>query len=479
MGIAAALVIALGGWWSSSILPDSYSAATMGYVDLGGGPGDIATHGHGSLAAVSVADLVADPNRSPDVTVDLTARRARLTVGAGREIDGYTLNGTSPGPEIRAVVGDMVQVTLHNEDVSRGVTLHWHGVDVPNAEDGVAGITQDAIGIGDTFTYRFIADAPGTYWYHSHQMSDEQVVRGLLGALVIEPAAAQPSRGADVTALVHHYGGVATVNGAEAELHVDAAPSESVRLRVINTDNVTLFAWVPEAAFTVVAVDGTDLNGATPVSGRKVRIAAGGRADLEVTRPADGSSLRVHLGGAHGVILGPGDPEPTPVPAEEVDLLAYGVAAPAPFDVDEPDRSFDYVIGRRWGFLDGRPGVWWTINGGMYPHVPMFTVEEGDVVVMNIVNHSGAVHPMHLHGHHALVLSRNGVAATGSPWWIDSLDVENGQEYEIAFLADNPGIWMDHCHNLPHAHAGLVTHLMYTGVTTPYVIGGDMRNEPE
>ena len=58
---------------------------------------------------------------------------------------------------------------------------------------------------------------------------------------------------------------------------------------------------------------------------------------------------------------------------------------------------------------------------------------------------------MHLHGHHALVLARNGVAATGSPWWVDSLNVRDDETYDIAFVADNPGIWMDHCHNLEHA----------------------------
>lgn len=66
----------------------------------------------------------------------------------------------------------------------------------------------------------------------------------------------------------------------------------------------------------------------------------------------------------------------------------------------------------------------------------------------------GEVHPMHLHGHHAVVLSRNGVPATGSPWWMDSVNVNHGESYDIAFLVDNPGIWMDHCHNLPHAAQG-------------------------
>ena len=74
---------------------------------------------------------------------------------------------------------------------------------------------------------------------------------------------------------------------------------------------------------------------------------------------------------------------------------------------------------------------------------------------------------MHLHGHHAVVLARDGVPATGSPWWVDSLNAEDGHTYDIAFVADNPGLWMDHCHNLAHPAEGLMAHLMYSGVTTP------------
>jgi FtsP/CotA-like multicopper oxidase with cupredoxin domain len=84
---------------------------------------------------------------------------------------------------------------------------------------------------------------------------------------------------------------------------------------------------------------------------------------------------------------------------------------------------------------------------------------------------------MHLHGHHVVVLSRDGVRASGSPWWTDSLEVGNGETYEIAFIADNPGVWMDHCHNLPHATQGLVTHLGYLGVRDSFRIGD--HNEPE
>lgn len=74
------------------------------------------------------------------------------------------------------------------------------------------------------------------------------------------------------------------------------------------------------------------------------------------------------------------------------------------------------------------------------------------------------------------------MAASGSPWWVDSLNVEDGETYEIAFLADNPGVWMYHCHNLEHAADGLVAHLVYEGVSTPYEIGarvGEAVNAPE
>ena len=123
--------------------------------------------------------------------------------------------------------------------------------------------------------------------------------------------------------------------------------------------------------------------------------------------------------------------------------------------------------------------MFWSINGHLYPNVPMYVVREGEVVTMHIENGSGQVHPMHLHGHRAVVLAHNGVAATGSPWWVDSLNVEDGDAYDIAFRADNPGLWMDHCHNLEHAADGMVAHLMYEGWDTPFRIGGTHENEPE
>jgi len=116
----------------------------MGFVDYGGGPG----HDHGE-GTVSVADLTGPRDGEPDAAFELEARQETFELVTGERVDGYTLNGTSPGPALEVQQGDLVQVTLTNVDVPDGVTLHWHGVDVPNAEDGVAGVTQDAVGPGE------------------------------------------------------------------------------------------------------------------------------------------------------------------------------------------------------------------------------------------------------------------------------------------------------------------------------------------
>jgi FtsP/CotA-like multicopper oxidase with cupredoxin domain len=256
-------------------------------------------------------------------------------------------------------------------------------------------------------------------------------------------------------------------------------------VRVINTDNGPLQTWVGGAPYSVLAVDGHDVNEPTPVRDRLLVVPAGGRADLSITAPADGSAARLDVGGGQALLVGPrgGKARVTAAPEKSLDLLSYGSPATLPFDPGKADRRFDYRIGRRIGFEDGRPGYWWSINGHLFPDVPMFTVSEGDTVLMSIANNSGAVHPMHLHGHHAVVVSRNGAKVTGSPWWFDSLEVANHETYVVAFVADNPGIWLDHCHNLNHAADGLIAHLAYLGVTEPFVVGypvgAGADNEPE
>ncbi len=173
---AVVLLLAPVAWmWWSSLLPDRYDIAEMGYADYGGGP----ETGHDHHGGTAVADLVADPDRPADVTETLTV----ATDG-----DRFTVNGTTPGPGAARDPGRPGRGARWSTRTSRdGTTLHWHGIDVPNAMDGVAGVTQDAVMPGESFTYRFVPDRAGTYWYHAHQVSHEQVRKGVLGAVVVEP----------------------------------------------------------------------------------------------------------------------------------------------------------------------------------------------------------------------------------------------------------------------------------------------------
>jgi FtsP/CotA-like multicopper oxidase with cupredoxin domain len=489
--VATVVIVAPLAWlWQASRVPGQYSVMEMGYPDYGSGAtSDPGTGGHGGhgqgvmpghqmVSPRLVTDMVADPARPADLRVELVTRQQMLSVG-GRSMSGFTVNGTSPGPQIVARQGQLVEVHVRNESVTDGVTLHWHGVDVPNAMDGVAGVTQDAVPVGGGFVYRFVADQAGTFWYHSHQVSNPQVAGGLLGSLVVTPKSGI-SQQVDVTAVAHTYGGLRTINGNTGDLRVPAKPGQQVRVRVANTDNAAMKIWT-NSPYRLLAVDGTEVHQPTQVSDRTVTLTAGARADVEVTVPSGGPAVRVQLSKATAVIIGPpgADAAVPAQPTDELDLLAYGSPSPLGFDAAHPTRRFEYRIGRRPGFVKGRPGMWWSINGHLYPNVPMYVVRDGDVAVVHIDNHSGEIHPMHLHGHHVVVLARNGVPATGSPWWVDSLNVLPSQTYDIAFLANNPGIWMDHCHNLKHAAQGMIAHLMYEGFDTPYRIAGPADNQPE
>jgi FtsP/CotA-like multicopper oxidase with cupredoxin domain len=483
IGLAALLGAAwIAVLWFQSRLPGTYNVMDYGVHEYGGQvPVVPATGGsHHAPGARSVSDLHG-PAGKPDASFMLTASHANVRLASGYVVDALTFNGRSPGPELRVKHGDLVEVALVNEDVESGVTIHWHGVDVPNAEDGVAGVTQDAVLPGQRYIYRFRAEQVGTFWYHSHQVSAKEVRRGLFGALVIEPR--EPLRPGlmDLVVVAHDMEGRETLNGQDVPRNRKVAPGTPVRLRLVNTDNSPLRFSLTGTPFRVVAIDGADLHEPQPLENTTLEIAAGGRHDVEFIMPE--TPVALSIPDTDSLLGFSADGKSTPPvsdPGVEFDPLAYGRAAPVPFGPKSHfDREFALEIGRRPGFLDGRPGLHWTVNGDIFPDVPVFVVEEDDLVKVTIANDTSSVHPMHLHGHHLLVLSRDGRPSTGSPWWTDTLDVEPGERYELAFRADNPGIWMEHCHNLRHAAEGLTTHIVYARVTTPFNVGGGADNRPE
>jgi FtsP/CotA-like multicopper oxidase with cupredoxin domain len=299
---------------------------------------------------------------------------------------------------------------------------------------------------------------------------------------VIEP---RPRRSADLdlTLVAHTLDGYPILNAYDGVERRSVRAGTTVRLRLVDSDSTTHRFSLAGTPFRVLALDGTDLNGPTPLESTTLKVAAGGRVDVGFTMPA--SPVRLAMEGATiGLALSRDGRALPPAAAATFegtfDPISYGRSAPTPFDAQSSfDRRFHLTITRKPGFLDGRPGLQWALNGKIYPDVPVFVVRRGDLVEMTIANHTGSTHPMHLHGHHLLVLSRNGVASSGSPWWVDTLDVKGHESYEVAFRANNPGMWMDHCHNLAHAANGLTLHVAYAGVSTPFRIGDAARNRPE
>jgi FtsP/CotA-like multicopper oxidase with cupredoxin domain len=465
--------------WYDSRIPGTYSVMSYGTHDYGGGSEPSVHEGH-VTGGISVADLQGPASGPPDQRFELTAKSADVRLTSGRVVHALTFNGMSPGPELRVHQGDLVEVELTNEDVEQGVTIHWHGVDVANAEDGVAGVTQDAVLPGERYTYRFRAEQVGTFWYHTHQISSDYVQRGLFGVLVIEPRD-QPAATFDRALVAHTFDGIGTLNGSDTAVLAKVSAGTPVRLRLVNSDSAVRRFLVSRTPFRVLAIDGHDLNEPGLLDHVSLRLAAGGRYDIGFTMPAHGVRVGLNETEATIVLSSSGAPPlPGVAPTVDFDPLAYGKPAPTPFSASSTfDRDFTLTITKKLGFFDGRPGRQWALNGQIYPDVPMFVVEDGDLVRVTIANDTSVVHPMHLHGHHALVLARNGQPADGSPWWTDTLNVDPGDEYEIAFRADNPGIWMDHCHNLGHAAAGLTMHVAYVGVTTPFLVGGENDNAPE
>ena len=431
--------------------------------------------------ATSVADLVPAPGNEPLETFTLTA--SAINIGGQQT---WAFNGTVPGPELRVRQGDRVRVTLVNH-LPDSTSIHWHGLRLPDAEDGVAGITQNAVRPGGTFVYEFIANDAGTYWYHSHQDTYYQLPKGLFGSLVILPRAGVAEE-RDYSLVVHTLADRSTlvVNGSR-HLHLDAAPGETVRLRILDAAEPDfgggpLQPVLVGAGYRVVALDGHDLNAPQELGPERIPLGMGQRADLVFKMPASGAVHLTGLTGVGPVTIGDG-PAPVAVKVDSLprfDLTSYGEAAPDPvagattFDVTRTLR----LIGAP-AFYDGRFDFSDNFNGNPSPNEPPIKVREGQLVRLHIVNGGSKYHVIHIHGHAFTVLARNGHPLTGSPVHVDAILTGPNQTWDVAFKADNPGIWMLHCHVLGHAVAGMSMTINYEGVSTPYTMGTDSGNVPE
>ena len=391
-------------------------------------------------------------------------------------MSALTFNGRLPGPELHVRTGELVEVTLVNRDVDEDVSIHWHGVDVPNAEDGVSGVTQDAVPPGGSYVYRFRINEPGTYWYHSHQHSAGEVERGLYGALVVTPR--EPQHGVDVVALAHTIGGRALLGASDREQRRRVATGTPVRLRLVNSANtVRRFALVG-SAFRVVAIDAREKPGGRLLSVDTIAVPAGGRYDLAFRCPS--SPVRLAVRGQDvglGARSRPGC-RPEAQFGADFDPATYGApaaAVPAHFD-----RRFKVDLGRRLGFFKGGMRFGLAVDDqrqDVSAHADVHAAPRRDrrVQLLEPLAHrapDAPPRPPHARlrarrpPHHPVVVGhardRQRASATTSPC-----------------SPTNPGVWMFHCHNLPHAAHGLVTHVAYAGVDDAVRMGSVSGNEPE
>ncbi|WP_338068727.1 multicopper oxidase family protein [Paenibacillus nanensis] len=477
---------------NASKLPEASDMMNHHLLDEGGGsPTMMSGHSthqdHGGM--VEVASLTGDLAAPADRKFELVAQQQKIRLSSGAVVDAWTYNGEL-APELRVRYGDMVEVKLVNKDIDAGVTIHWHGYNVPNAMDGVPGMTQNVVKPGESFTYKFRAEQEGTYWFHSHQQASEQVVKGLFGSLIVESKNKAGNVDEELILINHDWvtdQGEKTAFGEEDETQTkQVEPGRKVKLRIINTDNYSQKYRLQGTGYQITAIDGVDIQEPGQLTDRTAfRVASGGRYDLSFTMPEHPVQFKMGDGKdaeSPGVIFYSDTlPEMQPFEKESelFDPSHYGkpvvneLTTAAAFD-----REFVMILGNEMGFYNGKFHFLWTINGKVHPHTPTFVVKEGDKVKTTFVNRSLTEHPMHLHGHHMIVLKKNG-REVATPWYTDTLNVYAGETYEVAFLANNPGMWMDHCHNLDHAKTGMILHLMYDHVLPSYEVGTRSGNLPD
>ena len=190
---------------------------------------------------------------------DITAKKIRWETAPGQFVEAWAYNEQVPGPQIRVREGDRVRLNIKNE-LSESTAVHFHGVELPNNQDGVPFITQPPIKPGQSYTYEFIAPNPGSHMYHSHHNAATQVGLGMLGAFIIEPKSPDPIEKADIDYVMvlndgaHGY----TFNGKSfpATEPVVAKLGQKVRLRFMNEGMMIHPMHLHGMHMTVIAKDG-------------------------------------------------------------------------------------------------------------------------------------------------------------------------------------------------------------------------------
>ena len=434
----------------------------------------------------------------------LTAKPAvvNLTGDGHPDTAVWTYEGTVPGLELRVRQGEPLRVVVENK-LGEDTTVHWHGVRLPNAMDGVPNLTQKPIRPGESFTYDFTPPDAGTFWYHPHADTLQQLGRGLAGALIIEEREPVPVD-RDLLWVIEDWrldddgriapgfgnrmeagmsgriGNTVTINGRVPDL-VSVKAGERVRLRIVNAALARIIRLRFEGHRpNVLAYDGQPCD-PHPLEGGRLVLGPAMRADLIID-----------MDGKPGEIYRVIDDFYQDLAYKLIDL-AYAPERPArdhspnasrmlPANpLPEPDLAAAerYEIALQGGMMSGMGmmssgsmmggtgmmgmgGATWAMNGmsmtgdGQSDMPPLVTLKRGQTCVLVLRNETAWWHPMHLHGHSFRVISRNG-KPNKLREWRDTILMPPRESAEIAFVADNPGDWMFHCHVTDHQEAGMMS----------------------
>lgn len=428
-----------------------------------------------------------------DGFLELTAEKgqARLYGQDGGLSDLWLYDGRLPGPEIRVKRGERVRVRFRN-DLDEPTSIHWHGIRIDNAMDGVAGLTQPAVKPGESFDYDFAAPDTGTYWYHAHTMSWNQVPRGLAGPLIVEEDEPLFDPDRDITLMLSDWrldedgvletdsfgamhdfshagrlGNWLTINGVSMP-EIALQKGRWHRVRLINASASRVLDIAPSRfGAKVIAFDGQPFEAPRNMDGT-LQLSPAQRMDL-VMRPEESGDISFEtmtgkpftfatfkVGDGQGADLPLKQPainrlpEPDLTSAWELPLvMAGGAMGGMRFLMENRTREdLNQMM---------QDGKFWALNGqaGM-DDMPMFTAKRGETVLLESRNDTSFAHAMHVHGHHFRVLERNGRVLENQDWR-DTFTAEPQETVKIAFVADNPGKWLIHCHMLGHAASGMMT----------------------
>jgi len=407
--------------------------------------------------------------------------------------------------------GDRFKVAVENA-VAEPLSIHWHGIILPNGQDGVPYVTQAPIKPGERRLYDFPLVQTGTYWMHSHFGLQEQPM--MTAPLIIRDSSpAEP----DAVVMLNDFttqdpgailaelkgnrkapsmagmkmgregmpaagGTKMAMKGADlADVRYDAllanrrpladpdvirvSPGEAIRLRVINMASGTnFFVSTGTLKARIVAVDGEDV---APLPGTRFELGIAQRIDLLVEIPPGEAAYPILAQGEGtdmlaGIVLAtPAAALPTLsarapkqagalTNAQEARLRALYPVASRPVD-----RRLRVALGG-----DMAKYVW-SLNGQVWPRITPLEVRRGERVEIAFVNTTGMTHPMHLHGHVFQVTAIGNARVPGARR--DTVMVTPGQTVTVEFDALYPGYWMIHCHLLYHQAAGMMTVMRYQG----------------